>query len=571
MFSAIPSFSLVDNVKNIYSAIRASFDFDMKFFAPKLMNQAAFDKAFWAGHYHTVLEELAEDFTQKNSTEQSLELLKERLLDCQSMIGRRSLSPKAYEEGIQDLIELFEEDALEDESLSAIAILHQIRSDFQGAVKEQSDFIKECFMGDVDHLVSQWLATKISPSHFKETIAYYADVMEAADYYQGLLSLKTHFQADVRLDPLLQTIDQLLSKVDLREVAQSREALRKAAAEERVLQSETVVPEAAPGTLIRSHAGQQSSFVDRLWQVGSGVISYIITHPLQALTAGLAAQTVITMAFNNPFSLATLDGQNGFNITGIAGDDLSGSSVAGVGDVNGDGIGDFIIGAPGVNSGAGASYVVFGHTGSWASSLNLVSLNGANGFAITGIAGVGWTSSGVSVASAGDVNGDSIGDFIIGAPGINRGFGASYVVFGHRGSWPSSLNLASLNGVNGFSILGISDSSSGRSVAGAGDVNGDGIGDFIIGAPWFNSGTGESYVVFGHTGSWASSLNLASLNGANGFSILGISDSSSGGSVAGVGDVNGDGIEDFMINAGSIAVLGRVMWCLVTRGPGPPH
>ena len=63
-------------------------------------------------------------------------------------------------------------------------------------------------------------------------------------------------------------------------------------------------------------------------------------------------------------------------------------------------------------------------------------------------------------------------------------------------------------------------------VAGAGDVNGDGIDDLIIGAPWADpdgrNGAGENYVVFGSAAGYGASLGLASLDGANGFHLVGI-------------------------------------------------
>ena len=115
------------------------------------------------------------------------------------------------------------------------------------------------------------------------------------------------------------------------------------------------------------------------------------------------------------------------------------------------------------------------------------------------------------MSSAGDVNGDGVDDLIIGArdadPNGNFRAGESYVVFGRDTSaggpgFASQLDLCSLNGSNGFVLNGIdSRDYSGFSVSSAGDVNGDGVDDLIIGAeradPNGNSSAGESYVVFG--------------------------------------------------------------------------
>ncbi|WP_036536232.1 integrin alpha, partial [Neosynechococcus sphagnicola] len=119
----------------------------------------------------------------------------------------------------------------------------------------------------------------------------------------------------------------------------------------------------------------------------------------------------------------------------------------------------------------------------------------------------------------------------------------------------SVLNLSSLNGSNGFRINGINASdSSGGSVSSAGDVNGDGIDDLLIGAdradPNGIDGSGQSYVVFGSTSGFSSTLSLSSLNGSNGFALNGIAAYDlSGYSVGSAGDVNGDGIDDLMIGA----------------------
>eukprot|EP01030_Chromulinospumella_sphaerica_P018927 gene18927-biopygen16746 len=214
------------------------------------------------------------------------------------------------------------------------------------------------------------------------------------------------------------------------------------------------------------------------------------------------------MAFAATIDLAALDGTTGFRITGAAGGDQSGFSVASAGDVNGDGIDDLIIGAisadPNGVVDAGASYVVFGSAAGFAADLNLAALDGTNGFRINGVATL--DRSGRTVAS-GDVNGDGIGDLIIGAQGANANgtdSGAVYVVFGKdtavAGAFAAELSLSALNGTTGFRISGAGTNQQiGDAVASAGDINGDGYDDVIVGR--FTSGgtyqTGVSYVVFG--------------------------------------------------------------------------
>ncbi|WP_375505927.1 integrin alpha, partial [uncultured Nostoc sp.] len=136
------------------------------------------------------------------------------------------------------------------------------------------------------------------------------------------------------------------------------------------------------------------------------------------------------------------------------------------------------------------------------SVFNLSNLNGTSGFAINGINPD--DRSGNSISSAGDINGDGIDDLIIGADGADpngSSSGQSYVVFGSKESFDAQFYLSTLNGTSGFAINGINpDDRSGNSISSAGDINGDGIDDLIIGADGADpngSSSGQSYVVFG--------------------------------------------------------------------------
>lgn len=264
-------------------------------------------------------------------------------------------------------------------------------------------------------------------------------------------------------------------------------------------------------------------------------------------------------AFGTTQALGGLDGTNGFRINGELANDLAGASIASAGDVNGDGLADLIIGTKyadpnGANS--GAAWVVFGKAGGWAADLNLSSLDGTNGFQLNGAAA--GDNAGTSVCGAGDVNGDGYADLVIGAEALDptgqTNAGGAYVVFGHGGAWSANVALGGLNGTDGFRINGeLANDRAGRAVAGAGDVNGDGWADILIGAyladPNGRSASGASYVVYGRS-SFGAVLELSSLNGSNGFEIDGeLANDQSGRAVSGAGDVNGDGLADFLIGS----------------------
>lgn len=246
--------------------------------------------------------------------------------------------------------------------------------------------------------------------------------------------------------------------------------------------------------------------------------------------------------------LRSLNGVTGFRLDGVN-VDQSGRAVSSAGDVNGDGFDDLIIGGPNANNIAGVTYVVFGGANVGASgTINLSTLTNASGFRFTG---PGPSNLGLTVSSAGDVNGDGIDDLAVGGQQVNAGDGAGYILFGGSGvAANNGINAATLNGTNGFRLTGSNGEHVGRSIANAGDINGDGFDDLIIGAPFVNVIDGAAYVVFGSAGAGAGgNISLSGLQGSNGFRLQGALGNYAGFSVSSAGDVNGDGFADLIIGA----------------------
>jgi hypothetical protein len=231
----------------------------------------------------------------------------------------------------------------------------------------------------------------------------------------------------------------------------------------------------------------------------------------------------------------------------------AGRAVAGAGDVNGDGFADVLVGAPRVSDGAeqgtGRVYVVFG--GPDLEDLALEDIRaGVGGFAIDDNEASG-SHAGISVDGVGDMNDDGLADIVIGgyqSDAVLAESGRAYLVFGKTDGDEVDLEEIAA-GVGGFVMDGEAENDhAGWSVAGAGDVDDDGVPDVVIGAP--DAGAGRVYVVHGKA-TFEPVLLADVAAGIGGFAIDGPagSEAGAGRDVDGAGDVNADGLADLVIAA----------------------
>lgn len=294
-----------------------------------------------------------------------------------------------------------------------------------------------------------------------------------------------------------------------------------------------------------------------------------VTSGSKLVLGSLACFGAVAHASSIDYDLAALLGNNGFRFFSSGTGNNVGWRVDSIGDVNNDGFGDFA--TSGWSTQDPTVHIVFGRPGLGQTGLvDFNSIAPPFGWKVSGPFGDGF---GDAISSLGDFNGDGFGDFAIGGPVIDAPgkseAGRVYVIFG-KATFGATQNstIGTFVSQHGFSLVGASAGDRlGSSVAGGGDLNGDGFDDLIIGAPSRTASgkglAGVAYVVFGGTGYAVNSvIDIGTLNPANSITVLGAAANDSlGRSAASTGDLNMDGLADAMIGApglDSIGFAGRV-------------
>ena len=231
-------------------------------------------------------------------------------------------------------------------------------------------------------------------------------------------------------------------------------------------------------------------------------------------------------------SLASAD----LTLRGIDTDDEASSSLSGVGDTDGDGFDDLVVAARNADDSAGEAYFVLG--GGRTGALDLAEADTT----YQGEAPEDEVGFGVSVSGAGDVNGDGYADVILGArnnDGAADNAGAAYVLLGPLPTGTNNLSAADAK------LMGETASNfAGDSVHFAGDVDGDGLDDVLVGSGYNSLGAGEGGAAYVVRGPIEGSISLTDADG-----ILRAAAAQDRLRVRGVGDLDADGLHDVLVTA----------------------
>ena len=257
--------------------------------------------------------------------------------------------------------------------------------------------------------------------------------------------------------------------------------------------------------------------------------SFLVYVPPATKVGNYSATLTYSVEISDKFTTSRILNEMKVVGTGEGSNNYFGNSVSCAGDVNGDGYDDVIIGAYGYSSYKGKAYLYLGSDTGLSTTPSWTATGEDNDYYF-----------GISVSSAGDVNGDGYDDVIIGADKYSSYTGKAYLYLGSkRGLSTTPSWTATGEG---------SDYYFGYPVSSAGDVNGDGYDDVIIGAYGYSSGKGKVYLYLGSASGLSSSAWTAV--GANDGDNFGCS-------VACAGDVNGDGYDDVIIGAYSAWYNGK--------------
>jgi hypothetical protein len=247
-----------------------------------------------------------------------------------------------------------------------------------------------------------------------------------------------------------------------------------------------------------------------------------------------------SISANAPTELADAD----YKFVGETDADWAGYSLSSAGDVDGDGLGDLIIGADGDDGGeqAHASYVILGRSLGEPRTIEL----SESDYKIIGESRYDYAS---SVSTAGDVDGDGLDDLVIGAAGRDVGgvnAGAAYVVLASRLGTTRHIDLSTAD----YVLIGErSEDVAGSTVSDAGDVDGDGLGDILVGALEHDESyplQGAAYLVLGASLAEEREMDLSAAD----YKFVGTGPEQYAGlSISSAGDVDGDGLHDVMVGA----------------------